>query len=238
MSFLKNPWVKRGIALFSLLYVGFLAWLTYMSAFYHVSYANAGIFVVCYIGITLVFFAAMFFARKQLIISIAVMVMMLIMLPFVIFNLGNWMLIIPPAIMVLVIFFSCGASEGVKTVMGTIFLLLYILSILAYFVVTNLLLTKVDSTVIDQGESPSGTYRYYILDVNDNSGGRTEVYVEPNDRDISLGFVDFKAKGYEQRKYNVRNHELPTVEWRDGDKLYINNERYEFKEWKRKFVFD
>lgn len=238
MEFLENIWVKRAVSAVCAVYTLFLAWLGYMSIFYRIEYVNKISFTFIYIAINLFFLGIFLFARKQPFTSLLVMIMMVLLLPIVLMNLWDWALIFPPVVVVLILFFACGASEALKTVLGTIFLLLYIVSGLGFYIFTNLFMTSTsnDYTVLEKGISTTGIYRYTIYDVTDNSGGRTEVYVEPNDRDKDFGMVRFAINGYAQKKYNVRNHEKPTVEWRDGDTLYINNERYEIRKWKWEFT--
>ncbi len=237
MKLLENGLFKRVVAIFCCLYGVFLAWLGYMSVFYKISYVNKPVFAFIYVSLTLVFLAVMFFVRKHVITTILSMIMMVLIVPVVFMNLGDWLLIIPPIFLVVMMFFANGANETVKTVFGTIFLLFYIVCGLGFFVVANIFTTtKAESyQTLAEGVSNTGAYRYYVVDVQDNSGGRTEVYVEPNDRDKDFGSVQFKINGFAQRKYYERDHNMPNVEWRDGDTLYINNKRYEIKEWKWEF---
>ena len=238
MDFLNNKWLKRGISFISGIYACFILWLAYMSAFFKPEYKNIAAFSIVYVLINIIFLSFMIYTRKQPFTALVSMLMMVILLPVVYLNLDNFLFFIPPAVVILTMFFACKTNETLKTVLGTVFLLMYILGGLGFFIVTNLFIPKTTDTILQQGVSNTGVYRYYVLDVQDNSTGRTEVYVEPNDKDKDFGFMVFKATGYEQRKYNARNHEMPTVEWREGDKLYINNERYEIKEWNWKFNFD
>ena len=238
MDFLENIWVKRIVSAIGSLYAIFLAWLGYMSVFYKAEYENKASFAFIYIAINLFFLGIFLFARRQVFTSLLTMLMMVLLIPLVLMNLGDWILIIPPVVVVLILFFVCGATETVKTVLGTIFLLLYILSGLGFYIATNLFITNTSSTYteLERGISNTRRYRYYVYSVTDNSDGRTEVYVEPNDKDKDYKVVRFAVNGYAQRKYNVRNHEKPTVEWREGDTLYINNERCDIKEWKWEFT--
>ena len=236
----EKVWFKTAISVFCSLYGIILVWLSYMSLFYKISYVNKPVFAFIYVAATLTFLAIMFFARKLKAITILSIIMMALIIPVVILNLGDWLLIIPAVLLVVTMFFASGATETVKTVFGTIFLLTYILTALGFFVYTNLFITssKDKITVLQNGVSSTEFYRYYIVDVKDNSGGRTEVYVEPNQEDIDFKIVKFKINGYAQRKYNERNHNIPTIEWRDGDTLYINGEYCKLKEWKWQFSLD
>ncbi|MBZ4670029.1 MAG: hypothetical protein PWQ76_638 [Clostridiales bacterium] len=238
MDLFDNIWIKRIVSFLCCTFSFFLAWLGYMSVFYKAVYVNKPAFVFIYLAINFFFLGIMLFSRKQPFTSLLTMLNMILIIPIVLMNFGDWFFIVPPALAVLITFFACGASESLKTVLGTVYLLIYIVSGLGFFIFTNLFMTSTSNTytLIEKGFSPSGIYRYYIYDVADNSGGRTEVYVEPNDKDKDFGFVKFQVNGYAQRKYNVRNHEKPTVEWRDGETLYINGERYEIKKWHWEFA--
>ena len=238
MEFLENIWVRRAVSFLCTLYLLFLGWLGYMSVFYKIEYVSKMSFLFIYLAVNLFFLGIMLFARKQVYTSILVVLMMILLIPLVLMNLWDWVLILPPVLVVFIMFFACGASEAPKTILGTILLLLYIFSGLGFYIFCNLFVTTdpKDYTAIERGISATGIYRYVIYDVEDNSGGRTEVYVEPNDQDKDFKIVRFMVNGYAQRKYNVRNHEKPTVEWRDGDTMYINNERCDIKEWKWEFT--
>ena len=240
MKLYDKVWFKTTVSVICSLYGVMLAWIGYMSFFYRISYVNKPVFAFVYVAVTLTFLAIMLFARKLASVTVLSMIMMVLIMPVVILNFGDWLIIIPAVFVVITMFFSCGASETKKTVFGTIFLLTYILTILAFFIITNLFVTstKGNVTILKNGVSTTGIYRYYIADVKDNAGGRTEVYVEPNNKDKDFGTFKLMAHGYAQRKYNERNHIVPTIEWREGDTLYINNEHCKLKEWKWQFQLD
>ena len=126
-------------------------------------------------------------------------------------------------------YFACGANEGVKTILGTIYMLIYILGALAYFLILPLFIAQTKDIITDTKVSISGEYRCYSVDTEDSSKGSTKVYVESNIHDIVYGDITFYAKGYTRIVLNKREHD-PTLlmEWRQDDKgnevLYINNE--------------
>ncbi len=96
---------------------------------------------------------------------------------------------------------------------------------------------KTNDEVIATYISGSETYRAYVVDVDDNAKGRTEVYVEPNDLDKDYDVIIFRAKGYNKRVYMYRNHDVPAVVWK-GDSLYINDNPYEFTIGDRQLVLE
>lgn len=238
VNLLKNIWFQRCVGAVSILYTLLLGWMAYAAAFYRVEYVNKPLFAFVFVAVNLLMLTLMLLGRKTVLVRILSILNMIFYLPLVLLDFKDWLMIIPPAIVVLVMFFCSGNSESCKTVLGVILVLIYVLAALGYFVLSSLLLTKVDGTRIQDGVSKSGNLRYYVMEVKDNSGGRTDVYVEPNNLDKDFGMIVYRAKGYQQRKYTSRSHEVPTIEWRDGDELYINNERCEYKIGKRQFVLD
>lgn len=229
MDIFDNVWLKKIGIVLSCIYTAFLTWLAYASLCYRVTYTNKPVFTFVYVAVTLIFLFFMIFSRKSKLTVILTMIMMVLMLPVVLFNFRNWIFIIPPAITVLTMFFACGASEKLKTILGTIFLLMYIVCGLGFFLYINVLSPKTSKTMLEEKLSPNESYRYIIYDVKDNGSGKTEVYVEPADKDIDLKIVQFKLKGVNKCVYRVRNHEKPDVQWSDSDSLYINGERYTYE---------
>lgn len=213
MKFLKNVWVKRGVSLVCYLYAVLMAWLGFNSFFYDTEIVNFGKYIGIFLVISLVALVLMLYSRKQVLTSILAMILMFLSIPVVFLNVHNLWVAIPVIFVALTIFFGCGASEMVKTVFGTIFLLGYILGALAFFIVINLFITKTNDTLITENVSPTGEYRYYIMDIQNQSEGNVVVYVEPNNLDFDKFGIHFRATGYKQRKYNHRGHEIPEVEW-------------------------
>ncbi|MEG0615281.1 MAG: hypothetical protein RR540_05940, partial [Oscillospiraceae bacterium] len=108
MELLNKTWLRRLVSVVCGIYGVFLIWLTYTSAFYDIVYVKKPLFAFVYVAATLAFFAIMFFARKQVFTSILAMIMMFLLVPFVIFNLGDWLIIIPPVVLSITLFFICG----------------------------------------------------------------------------------------------------------------------------------
>ena len=126
------------------------------------------------------------------------------MLPVVLFYFGEWFLIIPIVITGILIFLLSGAGEGIKTALGTVFLLLYIFGSLGYFLANSLFVTATKKEQIYSGASPSGKYRCYVINTKDSSNGSTAVYVEPDDADKSFKYVDFNIKNMQRIVYLER----------------------------------
>lgn len=227
MAFLKdffsNKWTKRCVSVVSLTLGVLVVFLSYMSLFYDVQITNPQTFGVTIGGIVLVLGIVMVYTRKNLITSIVSMITLLLLLPMIIFCWGNWLLLIPLLALSILMFFLCGASENTKTVLGTIYVFIYIMAVIAYFLYSNLIIGQTLDTKSENYVSESGTYRCYLVDTKDSSTGSTKIYVEPNKFDTYYNGIAFIAKDYERIVYNIRERKEVSIEWREDD-LYIDNE--------------
>lgn len=222
---LQNPWFKRAASIIGLLYAVYVCVLSYRSLFYDVIITKPAMFCTYLSLISLGALVLMIYSRRQIATKIASFVMIPALLPIVIMCLGKWVMIIPLAICALVIFFASGANEGAKTLLGTIYVLLYILTALAYFIFTTYLTSTAVKKTIETGISPSEKYRYEVITTNDSSNGCTTVLLEPNDKDIVKASVTYKVKGYNRTLCVKRPLTEVKLEWREDD-LYINGERW------------
>lgn len=245
MEILKNKNLQRVVALFEYLYLALVVWLGYKSFYYDTSVGNSMKYWILYVGGSVIFLALIFWTRERVLTSILSILLLFFMLFVLFFNIGNWWIIIPPMFVSLTAFFACGASEGVKTVFGTILLIGYILGALAFFAVTNIFITKTVDEVTLTGVSDSGIYRYAVVNVQNQQNGSTKVYIEPNDMDFEKFGVLFQPTGYKSIKYNhspmstnSKDFEITFKDLNgDGveDEMYINGQRYDINELKWSF---
>lgn len=205
-NILTNIWTKRVLSVFSGLYAFGACFLCYCSLFYTVEITSKTALCVLLSGISLLFLIVMIYTRKQLITTISSFFILPAMLPVILFYFGEWQLIIPIVVTGLIIFLLSCAGEGLKTTVGTIFLLLYIFGSLGYFLVTSIFVTVSKSEIVKAGVSPSGLYRYEVVNTKDSSNGSTAVYVEPNNADISFPklYINFKINNFERIVYLER----------------------------------
>ena len=169
---------------------------------------------------------AMLYSRFKILTRVVGILLLPAMFPLVLICFGEWEMIIPIAITALIVFFLSGASETTKTVFGVIYLLLYILGSLAYFMLISFFSTPTVQTILESGVSPTGSYRYEIIQTDDSSGGDIEVHVEPNDRDIDLPLISFIAVGYDRVVYQERpaNPENAHAEWTTVSRKEVTQE--------------
>lgn len=223
---LSNIWVKRCVSVFTAAYAAVIALLTYATFLYDLVFVpgkQAG-FLVIYAVASVVFMLLMIYTRDMVVTRIISVLLLPIVFFLLLFNIGNgnWVVIIPPLIVAIVMFFAAATSETVKVIMGTIYLLLYVLGIVAY-VVCNMLFsgssveTELDpymdedtsvykiykdqmgklTDLLDEENtiSPDGKYRFYLTDVKDSNRGCLKIYVVPNGEDINLKFFSLNQKG-------------------------------------------
>lgn len=177
---LSNVWTKRIMALLSVLYACFVCRLCYFSVFYDIHIASRVSLCLLVTGVSIIALVAMLYTREQILTRIASFVILPAMLPVIILYFGEWGLILPIMITGVSILLFSGAGEGAKTALGTLTILLYIFGALGYFLFTSFFVATAKETVIESGLSPSGKYRYSIVNTEDSSNGSTTVYVEPN----------------------------------------------------------
>jgi hypothetical protein len=213
-NFLDNIWTKRAASLVSAFYAVAVCYLCYCSIFYNIEVSSPPTLCVLVSSVSLVALVIMLYSRKQVVTRIASVVIIPAMLPVVLLYFGEWELIIPIIITGIIILLLSGAGEGFKTAFGTIFLLMYIFGALGYFLITSFFVTATVSETVESGVSPTGLYRYYVVNTEDSSNGSTAVYVEPNDADVHMPFTTFTLKEIARVVYMVRPiAETVDIQW-------------------------
>lgn len=203
-NFLANVWTKRVVALLSLLYAYGVCRLCYFSIFYDIHIEDRTSLCLTITGVSIIALVVMLYTRKQIVTRIVSFIILPLMVPVVLLYFGEWGMIIPIIVTGVIILLLSGASEGGKTAVGTIVLLLYIFAALGYFVFTSFFVSSAKEDVVKTGFSPSGMYRYRVVNTEDTSNGSTAIYVEPNYADKKYKFVKFTLKGMERVVYRVR----------------------------------
>lgn len=246
-EFLSNIWVKRAVGVFNLVYFAVIGMMVYATFDYDLEF-TAGqeqSFFTVYVAASVIFLVLMLYSRDVLITKIISVLMLLLAFCLILFNMYDWILIVPPLVVGLIIFFAAGTHETVKVVMGTIYLLVYVLGLVAYFVFNMLFggtstltvldadmdrdtdvfdfyksqYTKIcDVTKDENALSPDGKYRIIIYDVQNSDKGAVNICVVPYGNDIKLKFFTLKEKGIQKTISNkgVRGI-VPDVGWTEED---------------------
>ncbi len=222
--FFGNVWTKRVISVLSIIYTYFVCRLGYISIFYDMHVQQRTSLCLAVTGISLLALIIMLYTRHQIITRICSFIILPAMLPVVLLYFGEWGLIIPIIVVGIVILLLSGAGEGVKTALATIILLLYIFGALGYFLFTTFFVAATKEEVIETGVSPSGTYRYRIVNTQDTSNGSTAIYVEPNTADLKYSFATFTLKNMERVVYMHRpTQDNVTVNWTSQNRQEITD---------------
>lgn len=224
-NFFENIWTKRFVSVIAALYTVGVCCLSYFSVFYSIHVKDKVSLCLVVSAVSVIALVLMLYTRKQLLTRISSFLILTAMLPVVLLYFGEKELLIPIILTGVFILLLSGAGEGIKTLVGTVILLMYIFGALGYFLFTSFFITSAKTEVIESGVSPSGRYRYSVVNTEDTSNGSTSVYIEPNYADVTYPFVTFKLKNIERIVY----HERPVceeinLEWTNQAREEITNE--------------
>ncbi|MGN0665212.1 MAG: hypothetical protein ACI4KF_01665 [Huintestinicola sp.] len=224
MTVVTNKWFRVFVSLLGAVYSVLLAYFDYIVFFYDIEYTNKKEFAII-VSISSVLICLLFFyTRRSFFTCLFGMVNMVLFFPILLLDWGNWPLILPAALVTLFGFFCCHMNETAKTIFGTIYLLMYILGGIAFFLVMNVFRVTTVDTMIEKGVSPSGAFRYYVLDVQNKSTGKICVYVQPNTLDVDKGFIKLDSTIKKMVKQSPKPCEIE-CSW-EGDTMLINGEPF------------
>lgn len=207
-AFFANIWTKRFVSLIAALYTVGVCYLAYYSIFFTISVQDKVSLCLVVSAISVIGLVLMLYTRQQILTRISSFIILIAMLPVVLLYFSEKELLIPIVITGVIILLLSGAGEGTKTLIGTVILLLYIFAALGFFLFNSFFVTHAKTDVIETDLSPSGKYRYSIVNTEDSSGGSTAVYIEPNYAEVHLPFVTFTLKNMRRIVYLER----PTAE--------------------------
>lgn len=195
VAIFKNVWLKRGVALACWGYTIFLIWLDWLNLAYFLEYENPTSLFVLYVFVNCAALGLMIYTRRQVITQINVMILPPVLFVTFILAFGNWYMILPPLCVIVAMFFICRANETLKTVLGTMYLLMYVIGAAAYITITLLMgrmsITGVDLQLRDRDyEVLSSDEHYRIVRYVDKPSERrtASYYVEDTTDDIKIPF--------------------------------------------------
>lgn len=241
LEILKNKWFKLGVSAISIgyaIFCGYISWL--VLAFYLKPTNNISVFAL-YLFINFLFGAEMFYTRKSPVTRIVSVIV-----PFEVFfmwiaGFGQWFVLIPPLVVCMFAFFASDNGETLKTVLGTIFLLLFVVGSLAYMtflsfnISLNYVLTdeEMDMSLRQEDSylvSTDGTYR--LVEYVEKTQDRTtrKYYVELASEDVHLPFIDcYRVLGCKKVLVSVYK-ESANPRWISDTELYIDGKKRDMEE--------
>lgn len=225
-AFFSNVWVKRFVSIIPVFYTIAVGYLCYYSIFYDIHIQDRQSLCVIVSAISLIALILMLYTRNQLLTKISSFLILAAMLPVVVFWMDEKHLYVPIVIAGVIILLFSGASEGKKTMLGTIILLSYIFGALGFYLFNSFFVTHAKKEILKSGISPSGRYRYELINTEDTSGGSTSIVIEPNYADVSYPYVTLTLKDMERVCYQVRPmlEEEVKLDWSTGTREEITKE--------------
>lgn len=233
IAFFKNNWCKRGFSLLSILYPLFLIHVDWLAFAYSLEPTNPIALFLLYVLVNFIFGGLMFYTRKQIITRVCLCISPLIIFLMMIVAFGNWYMIIPPLAITAVVFLASGAGETLKTILGTIYLMMFVVGALVYLTLLHFnltpqtLLLKNYCDLADRSftyeYSPEGTYRL-VTYVNDDNPERISAtyYIEETENDVQIWYLN-AYRHFDSLKVLVTVHQ-DTLEyhWESDSELYID----------------
>lgn len=235
LNFFKNKWCKRFFSVLSLAFPAFLIYVDWLAFAYSLEPTNPIALFLLYVLVNFIFGGLMFYTRKQIITRFTLCISPLPVFLMMIIDFGNWYLLIPPLVICALAFLASGAGETLKTVLGTIYLLLFVVGALVYltllhfnltpqtFLPQNLNYCDLENRTYTYEYSPNRTYRLvkYIDNGNPERVSAT-FYVEETENDIELPFAN-AYRHFDSLKVLVTVH-LDELEyyWESDKELYID----------------
>ncbi len=244
---LKNIWVKRGLAVFNLLYIAEVVLLTLATFYYdlEIKQGAQGAFFTVHFILSALFLMFMLYTKDMILTKITGLMLLPIVFFLVIFNMHNIIIFVPPLIVAIIMFFYISVHENIKVLLGTIYIMMYVLGIFAYFIFNMLFGSSAIETVLDgdlspddpvyamydmnyitqltandNTVSPDGTMEFYICDVQNKEDGQVIIYVVPHGQDKSFRFFTLKQKGIKRKvKFFYGRGKVPEVYWSGSNTL-------------------
>lgn len=227
LSFFKNRWTKLGFSLLSIGYGAFLVFLAWLTFSHYLVPTNPASLFTLYLFINVIFGIIMIYTRRQVITQIIACFLHPCILVTLIFAFGNWYLLVPPFIISTVVFFAAASSETLKTVLGTIYLIFFVIGVLGYLTLQTFTIKifEVDLNLrsSDYLYSPDKNYRVVkYIDSESKENRMIVYYVEPANEDLHLWFLDCEMFYSGVKIHATRYENQPDVKWLSDNKLLID----------------
>ncbi len=234
LSFFRNKWTKLGFSVLSIGYGIFMVWMAWLTFSFYIIPTNPAALFVLYLFINVIFGVAMIYTRKQIITQIVALFLHPCIMVTLIFAFGNWYLILPLFVVSTVVFFAAGSSETLKIVLGTIYLILFVLAILGYMTLQQFSIkiideffnvnTETELRSPDYSYSTEGSYRLVkYIDEESKENRTVNYYIENALEDIELPFVKCEKIFGAAWVLTSRYEKTVEVKWMSDTKLLIDN---------------
>jgi hypothetical protein len=244
-AFFGNRWAKFGFSFISAGYLYFLGWIAWQTFAYHFVFDNAAAVFLLYSFINVMFAIVMIYTRKCIITKIVTLFMHPFILILLIYGFGNWYLILPPFITAAVIFFASGVNESLKVILGTIYMILFVLAFLAYITLQSLTIQiplKMDLHLrempVVQDEPENAPFRIVAYVDPETKLNRTaRFYIERTDLDLNLWNLTCERIG-RVRAGTVNYARDFELRWESPNTLVLDGRHIEIDEHGQMIIVD
>lgn len=233
LDILRNKWVKLGVSVLSLglpVFIFYIDWLAF--AYYLEPVNNVPLFLL-YVLVNFVFAGIMFYTRNQIITRIVVCFTPILAFVLLIIAFGQWYLIVPPIVICTFTFLAAGTNETLKTILGTVYLLMFVVGTLVYLTMLHFNLTVRTFLQISECDiskrsekysySPDNTYRIVMyVDDAGNERSLTTYYIEKTEDDIKFPYLNCYKHLYSQKVLVTMDQASVVYKWLNNDDLYID----------------
>ena len=222
-NIISNKFVRFGISCFNVLYLILISALAVWTFLYKLVFTNQTGFYVFYISLSLIFCVLMILTRNQLFTRIVSLAILFPVFLLTLFNMSQPMLFLPPLIVGILMFFICGASDTPKIILGSLYLLMFIVGLVGYNILTTLFGGSAVETKLDYTVTDTEITSVYNME-------KIIIVVEPNDKDVKYRLFDLIESGYTSRiaKYQIRGV-TPDIEWVLNDEYSEGSENARYK---------
>jgi hypothetical protein len=246
-AFFGNKWTKLGFSVISVGYGAFLAWVAWLTFAYYFTYENPAALFLLYVFINVIFGIVMIYTRKQILTQITVGFMHPFILIILFFGFGNWYLILPAFVTATVVFFASGVNESLKIILGTTYMIIFVLAVLGYLTLEtltikiplpngnplkmDLYLRSDDYIVYEKKDGDAGPYRLvaYIDPETDETRFAT-YYVETTLRDKKYWFLTCERVFGCSKAGTVKYRDNLDIRWVDENNLWFDGRFIEIDE--------
>lgn len=238
VAFFKNVWFRRGVAIASWGYTVFMIWVAWLCFAYYLEFENPTPAFVLYLFINVSALGLMLLSRKQVITQVNSYVLPPIVFLVTFFGFGNWFVVIPPVVVMLVLFFANTSNETLKTVLGTMYLLLFVIGIVGHIGAErffgNVSFVGPDVTTRDLNyESLSNSGEYRLVRYLESTTDRNTMgyYVEYTGDDVKLpmgvakkvlGCKFIHTAAYTDLRQNFVEWKVQKVNGKDAEVLIVD----------------
>ena len=233
LDILRNKWVKFGVSFLSLGLPIFFFYIDWLAFAYYLEPTNDIPLFLLYVLVNFVFAGIMFYTRRQIITRIVVCITPLLAFVLLIIAFGQWYLIVPPVAICAITFLAAGTNETLKTILGTVYLLMFVVGTLVYLTMlhfnltvrTFLQISECDITIRSENYSYSPDNKYRIVMYIDDAGNErslTSYYVEKTEDDIKLPYLNCYKHLYSQKVLVTMDQSSVVYKWLNTNELYID----------------